>query len=305
MRHSSPLPIGFQFLSLLLALLPFQQVTAQAADDPQSRTERKLPAGLEQEMKGLLSDYYTGKPVRAKVVIPANKHGLEIIDGRLKIEPLSDAPAAAQPGDLLLIKKLRFKNKSIEVHFHGNEEPDLAALEAHTSAEHGSQLRPIKRPKSPPGPRVILRFSREVGLRDLNLKSINRLLEGAVDVSALQPKPADPTAENVPVQVVRPTAAMLAERAANAQGIPTAPVRGDLVSAREDLAELAIDCPLAEARLYIDGAYSGFAPRTVRLISGIHTVLIVAPGHADWEQKYYLPPGKATFVRAELSRTRP
>ena len=40
---------------------------------------------IDHDLKELLSDYYLGKPVRAKITIPANESGIEVVDGQLNI----------------------------------------------------------------------------------------------------------------------------------------------------------------------------------------------------------------------------
>src|SRR3989442_6557990 len=94
-------PLGVLLLILLLAV----SLTAQ--------TNRLSDKQLDSYQKSLLVDYYTGKFVRAKVVIPATEHGLEIFDGRLEVSPKSTLQGTgAQPGDALLIGQLKFKSKS-------------------------------------------------------------------------------------------------------------------------------------------------------------------------------------------------
>src|SRR6185295_1761888 len=102
-----------------------------------------------------------------------------------------------------------------------------------------------------PAPRLNLLFSRVITTSDLTIPNINRLLSAAVDVSALIPKMAEPsetnTASTPPPK--RPDAAMLAERAAHAQSIPTATVIADLTGASLEVAELTIECHTASARI--------------------------------------------------------
>lgn len=283
--------------------------------------EKKRPAASEKQinsdLKLLLNDYYTGRPVRAKIVIPANERGIEVLDGQLKIYPLPEITAAVQPGEMVLIKELRFKNKEIEVRFDGEHLkeavttttqlglPGLAPVGPHGSdATIGPPAAALaakssKAIKSLPDPRVVLRFSREIETRDLNLQSINRLLSPAVDVTALAPSAS---LEIKPATTApRPTVNEVAQQTAVEQGIPVAPVTGDLIGAATGVGELVIQCSIAGARLYIDGTFSGTAPRTVQLLMGVHTVLIVAPGQNQFEQKFFLPAGKVATIKAELS----
>jgi hypothetical protein len=119
-------------------------------------------------------------------------------------------------------------------------------------------------------------------------------------VTSLIPKETAPRAVAETPSAPRPDAAMLAERAANAQGIPTAQLAGSIVTAQPNVCELQVESSVAGARLYIDGAFSGATPRTVRLLMGVHTVLITAPGYESWEQRFFAPPGKAAVIRAQL-----
>lgn len=303
---------------LLSACYCWGAVISVAAQALPEQAEKKRPAASERQinsdLKILLNDYYSGKPVRAKVVIPANERGLEVIDGQLKVHPLPELTAAVQPGELVLIKELRFKSKEIEVRFDGehlkevgNTAPPPGVPGLAPVGPHGSDAtvgpppaalvaKAPKPSKSLPDPRIILRFSRDIETRDLNLQSINRLLSPAVDVTTLVPHA---TAEDKPAP--RPSAVERAQQAAAQQGIPIAPVTGELIGATPGAGELVIECSVASARLYIDGAYSGTAPRTVQLLMGVHTVLIVAPGQRQFEQKFFLLPGKVATIKADFS----
>jgi hypothetical protein len=276
----------------------------------QAISERQLDADL----KLLLNDYYAGKPVRARIVIPANERGVEVVDGQLKIYPLPALTAAVQPGEMVLIKELRFKSKEIEVRFNGehlSEGPtaEPTALALAPIGPHGSDAtvpkaallaKPTKESKTAktlPDPRVILRFSRDIETRDLNLQSINRLLEPAVEVTTLTPAATLAPKTEIPPHL---SASDRAQQAAEAQGIALAPVTGELVGAAPNLGELVIEFSATGARLYIDGAYSGTAPRTVQLPMGVHTVLIIAAGRGQFEQKFFLPAGKISTIKAEF-----
>jgi hypothetical protein len=290
-----------------------QEPLEQAERKRQVTSERQLNSDL----KVLLNDYYSGKPVRAKVVIPANERGIEVVDGLLKVHPLTELTAAVQPGELVLIKELRFKNKEIEVRFDGEylKEPVHTAPPPGVPGltpvgPHGSDAtvgpppaalvaKAPKSVKSLPDPRVILRFSRDIETRDLNLQSINRLLSPAVDVTTLAPTPVP---EGTTTTAARPRAFERAQQTAAEQGIPVAPITGNLVGAAPNIGELVIECSIAGARLYIDGTYSGTAPRTVQLLMGVHTVLIVAPGQQQFEQKFFLPPGKVAVIKADFNQ---
>ncbi len=305
---------------LSLCFGSIREAIGQIPSDPTNPTKRPVASEkqINSDLKLLLSDYYTGKPVRAKIVIPANERGIEVLDGQLKIYPLPEVTAAVQPGELVLIKELRFKNKEIEVRFeaerlqetttaapplaipglapvgpHGSDAtvgPPSAALVARTGAKSSRPL---------PDPRVVLRFSREIETRDLNLQSINRLLAPAVEVMMLSPIPLSaPTT----TATSRPTASERAQQTAVEQGIQVAPVTGDLVGASAGVGELVIECSVPGVRLYIDGTFSGTAPRTVQLMMGVHTVLVVAPGQRQFEQKFFLPAGKVSTIQAEFNQ---
>ena len=286
---------------------------------PSEQSERKRQVASEKQinsdLKLLLNDYYAGKPVRAKVVIPANERGLEVLDGQLKIYPLPEITAAVQPGELVLIKELRFKNKEIEVRFDGehlkeavNATPQVAVPGLAPVGPHGSDAttgpppaalvaKTSKAVKPLPDPRVVLRFTREIETRDLNLQSINRLLSSAVDITGLTPNPSlEPKATTAPP----PTVNARAQQTATEQGIPIAPVTGEVVGAAAGVGELVIECAVTGVRLYIDGTFSGTAPRTVQLLMGVHTVLVVAPGQKQFEQKFFLPAGKVATIKAEF-----
>jgi hypothetical protein len=325
-------------LALLLGLLLAATPAAQSPQTLPAALARQDWTKIDEELKGLLSEYYVGKPVRAKVVIPATRRGLEIVDGELRAAPVGDPRGGAQPGDLLLITRISFKSKTIEVYFNGSDEegepepvktqataPPLLAPVGSFGSEATEALRkggtvlaptapppaaarlaqpparsPKRAPNSPSEPRITLRFSREINTRDLNLQSINRLLAPALDVTGLIPKETAPRAVAETTPAPRPDAAMLAERAANAQGIPTAQLTGSIVTAQPNVCELQVESSVEGARLYIDGAFSGATPRTVRLLMGVHTVLIAAPGYEAWEQRFFAPPGKAAVIRAQL-----
>jgi PEGA domain len=298
-------------------------VIAVSSQTPNESADKKRAVASEKQinsdLKLLLNDYYAGKPVRAKVVIPANERGLEVLDGQLKIYPVPELTAAVQPGEMVLIKELRFKNKEIEVRFDGerlteaNNTPTPVAVPGLAPVgPHGSDAtvgpppaalapRTPKAAKPLPDPRVVLRFSRDIETRDLNLQSINRLLSPAIDITTLTPNAALVAKDPPPARL---TAAEQLQQTATTQGIPIAPVTGELIGAHVSVGELVIECTVAGARLYIDGTFSGAAPRTVQLLMGVHTVLVVAPGQNQFEQKFFLPAGKIATIKAELTPTK-
>ena len=287
-REVPPAPI-FSLHHFLMALpvilLLATLLTAQ--DKPLSGKK------LDEYLKALLTEYYTGKSVHAKVAIPTNGRGLQITDGRPETAS-TGAPSAAPPGTTLVIRQLRFKNKNIEVQFDTSSSGEA-------SSSSGDLRYLTKTVGVHAVARINLRFSRSITSQDLTVPNINRLLSAAVDITALIPKATEPpaTADTTPRRS-RLDAAMLAERAARAQGIPFATVVSDLVGSGTECGEVTIECSATRARLYIDGGYSGFTPRTIKLLTGVHTILIVNEGDAMWEQKFFIPGGKASVVRAEL-----
>jgi len=293
-------------LRALLLVLPLAVPLTAQTNHPSNKeraSKERTSKELDGYVKSLLIEYYTGKFVRAKVVIPATERGLEIVDGRLDVAPSPASAGAAQPGDLLLISGLKFKAKSIEVEFGGDE-----PIDERSAVSKGDQHHLTKGVKRGPWPRLTLRFSHELAQRDLTVQNINRLLANAVDVSQLAPKvppppPAPATVAELPPK--RPDASTLAERAAHAQGIPTATLISELVGESTAIGELTVECSAGRARVYIDDVYSGWTPRTVKLRAGIHSILVVAEGYAMWEQKFFIPGAKASLIRAELKRTTP
>ena len=298
-----------------VAAFGFSSAFAALAQAPANQTKRPSVSErqLDSDLKLLLNDYYTGKPVRAKVVIPANDRGIEVVDGQLKVYPLPEMTAAVQPGELVLIKELRFKNKEIEVRFNGehlNEavtEPPVNLPALTPVGPHGADATVPKaaliakapKPAKPvPDPRIILRFSRDIETRDLNLQSINRWLAPAVDTTSLTPAAIASKNETSPRP---PSANERAQQVAAAQGIAIAPLTGDLVGTAANIGELVIECSVNGARLYVDGAYSGTAPRTMQLVMGVHTVLVVAPGQGQFEQRFFLPAGKIATLKADFT----
>lgn len=305
--------LGGLFITGFLCTPVFPQSTT---NQPERKRQVVSEKQLDSDLKMLLNDYYSGKPVRAKVVIPANDRGIEVVDGQLKIYPLPDLTVAVQPGELVLIKELRFKNKEIEVRFNGEHLNEAAQAESQPLAltpvgPHGSDAtvpkaalldkaaKAAKPAKALPDPRVILRFSRDIETRDLNLQSINRLLASAVDLAPLAVPAA--TSPKTEATAPRPSINDRAQQVATEQGVASATITGELIGAAANIGELVIEFQVAGARLYIDGAFSGTAPRTVQLTTGVHTVLIVAPGHGQFEQKFFLPAGKIATIKAEFN----
>ncbi|HWQ35616.1 MAG TPA: hypothetical protein VNQ79_22405 [Blastocatellia bacterium] len=267
-------------LLVLLSLTVPAPVTGQETDD---------------YLKSLLTEYYTGKIVRAKVAIPGDRKGLEIVDGLIRNTAVSGR-TAAEPGDPLLIAQIRFRSRRIEVEFDGKS--------GDTSSWPGKGFTGRSARNSPP--RILLQFTREITTRDLNIRTINNLLASAVDVSSLIPKnprqPADPASGDESRK--RPDAAqatlMLAERRARAEGIPIAEVTVEGTVTEPGIGEVTIECPAAQARLYIDDAFSGHTPRTIRLRAGVHKILVLCERQASWEKQFFIPAGSSSVIRAEV-----
>lgn len=242
------------------------------------------------DTKKILADHYTGKSVKLKMAIPATRRGLEMFDGSFESgAEATSAESLAQPGDDVTIKSFKLRDHDIELLLLGK-----------TAEKRKGWL--FKRAKTP---RISIRFSRELTAKDMNIETINRWLSATMDVTPLMSAGAEnlntqasvaPPAEPAPKTV---TAKASME---NQQALPTSLITGDLAQADPGFAELTIECPGKYARVYIDDAYSGFAPRTIRLRTGVHSILVMADGYAAWEQKLFIPGGKASVVKAELQR---
>ncbi len=233
------------------------------------------------DIKQILMAHYTGKIIRTKLPIPATRHGLEMVDGALQNKAEKEPPPpAAEPGDELTIKSFKVSDSNIEVLLAKNEPPPK---------------RRIPNPFAPERqPRINMRFTRELNVRDLTIENINRLLDPAVDVTPLIPPVTESPASSAP--------AIKADAAANPHTMPTPDIVGELPSAGLNVGELTIECSAPGARVYIDGSYSGVTPRTLRLRAGIHTILVVKEGFASWEQRLFIPGAKISVLRAELRR---
>jgi hypothetical protein len=244
------------------------------------------------DIKTALVNHYTGKIVKSKLPIPATRRGVEIFDGTLQstVSPgQAPPPIAAESGDELIIKSMRISDNDIEVVMDKTDKPQKKGM---------SNPFAISRP-----PRVNIRFSRELTTKDLTIENINRLLAAAIDVSSLAPPIAEKAAApQAPATSPQTDAPAKAEEETKDQGLPGPSIVGDMPSLSPDIGELTIESLAKPARIYIDGSYSGLAPRTVRLRTGVHIILVVSDGHAPWEQKLFIPGGKASVVRAELSR---
>lgn len=279
-------------------LLAVVFLVSSPAAQPNSQNRQSSVKQLDSDLKSLLADYYTGKPVRARVSIPLSDSGLELVDGQIKNHLPANSSVSA--GELMAIKEMRFRDRSIEFIFsYEPPEPDIPAP-AGPVGSFGADAR-----KTPPpvrkaelhrtDPRITLRYNHSISTEDLNLPSINRILSAVVEVSALNPQSAFSRLE-----AAQQKAATAQNDPKNAQ-VPGAPVIGSLTGARENIAEVQIESPVPGARVYIDGGYSGPLPRTIQLIAGPHTFLIIAPGYRQWEQRYLLAPSRISSIKPDLT----
>lgn len=235
------------------------------------------------DVKQVLMGHYTGKVIRMKLPIPATRRGLEMVDGALQNKAEKEPPpTAADPGDEMTIKGFKVGDSNIEVLLAKNEPPPKRRVP--------NPFAPLRQP------RINMRFTRELNIRDLTIENINRLLDPAVDVTPLIPPPIESSSLSAPSTIKADTTTV------NPQSMPMPDVVRDLPGAGLNIGELTIECSAPEARIYIDGSYSGATPRTIRLRAGIHTILIVKEGFASWEQRLYIPGAKSSVVRAELRR---
>ncbi|MCI0664316.1 MAG: PEGA domain-containing protein [Acidobacteria bacterium] len=243
------------------------------------------------DVKKILTDHYTGKSVRLKLPIPATRRGLEIVDGSLLREASNTPPQfSARAGDELTIKSFKVSDSSVEVLLDKNEPTRRNRL---VSLFAGPGL-----------PRINLRFSHELSSKDLTIENLNRFLSLAVDVTKL----ASPVAENNSTASAAPNQQTDIQQARNPelgpaeQSLPTPNIIADLPTTGPTVGELTIECSVRGARIYIDGSYSGVAPRTLRLRAGFHTILIVSDDYENWERRLYIPGAKISVVRAELQK---
>lgn len=248
------------------------------------------------DTKRALIKHYVGKTVRARLPIPATRRGLELRDGAFQraATPIA-APPIAQPGDELVIKSFKVTDHSIELVFNQTGAPPERA--------RWNLLATRKEP------RLKLHFSRELTGKDLTIESINRWLAAAVDVNQLAPGAATTVAEIAPVaeRPVHNTPAAPVSASVEfasktitpdeSQDLPALPVVSELPALGANIGELVIECADPQARIYINESYSGMAPRTVRLRAGVHMVSVLRDGKPLWEQRLFVPGGKASLLR--------
>lgn len=253
------------------------------------------------DVKKALSDHYTGKTVRLKLPIPATRRGLEMVDGRVQRGATKESPQFfAQIGDELTIKYFRVGDSSVEVLL---DKPDQ------DEPPRKSRFPNLFGPKQP---RISLRFSHELSWKDLTVENLNRFLSPAVDVTTLATTPAEdnsnsaarsetPSQQQEP-QPIQKSEGQKSEAAQAELNLPTPDIIADLPVIGPSVGELTIECSVRGARVYIDGSYSGLAPRTLRLRAGFHTILLLSAGYENWERRLYIPGAKISVTRAELRK---
>lgn len=226
------------------------------------------------DIKQALSRHYVGKVVRLRLSMPATRKGIELIDGVLQAAQPQAEPPVAEPGEELTIKSLTVTEHDIELILNKNSPPPKKTF---------LQKLAIPRP-----PRINLHFTRELNAQDLTIERINRLLDQAVDAASLAAPKAAPVSPSVSPSVTE-----------SAPAAPEPEIVGDSPVLGPDFGELTVESSIPGARIYLDGAYSGTAPRTFRLGAGTHTVLVMS-GALSWEQRLSVPGAKSSRIRAEL-----
>ena len=281
-----PLRRAVPVATLLIASLLPASLAAQTDGTADGQSSRRL--------KSFLMGHYAGRSVRPKVAIPRGARGLEIIDGRLAPATSAARPAAAHPGETLLIERLKFTGRRIEVQLSREE------AGAEGRAAWSGRRFPLTAYDGPAA-RLSLRFRRKIAADDLTVANIDRLLEAAVDLTASPPQAAG----RPPISTATAESRSLRLSVVSTTDSPELPVAtavGDLPAAESGVGELTVECSTGRARVYLDGSFSGWTPRTVKVLAGPHTVLVIADGHGAWEQRFFIPGGKASLVRAELKR---
>ncbi|HKQ75150.1 MAG TPA: PEGA domain-containing protein [Blastocatellia bacterium] len=240
------------------------------------------------DVKKALADHYTGKTVRVKMPIPATRRGLEMIDGSAQREAAGIVPPmSARIGDELMIKSFRVGDSNVEVLLGKDEPPPKRKFPNPFAVRKDS--------------RINLRFSHELSSKDLTIENLNRYLGQAIDVTAL----ASPVAQinSTPGAALNQQGESQPAENPELNGAePALKTVADLPAVGTDVGELTIECSEAGARIYIDGAYSGLAPRTLRLRAGFHSILVVNDMYKTWEQRLLVPGAKISVVRAELKK---
>jgi hypothetical protein len=297
------MPISTRLLKVVFAALAIPLLAASLSAQGFGQAVKLVEEDWYGDVKKALTDHYTGKTVRLKLPIPATRRGLEMVDGAVRTEASKERPQfAAQIGEELTIKSFRVGDSDIEVLLNRSEPPRKSRIPNPFSAWKQ--------------PRITLRFTHELSTKDLTIENLNRHLATAVEVTPLVPPatsigetnststqastgpaPANQPAEAQPAQPIRKD-----EPKPAAEPVLTPSIVADLPVAGPDIGELTVECSVRGARVYIDGSYSGVAPRTLRLRAGVHTILVVSDGNASWEQKLMVPGAKISALRVELQR---
>jgi hypothetical protein len=134
-------------------------------------------------------------------------------------------------------------------------------------------------------------------------------------------KPMEQATERPPARAVTGAIAASSPAASpsgTAQPLPSAPVKAAVPGAAkpagsgaarlapahgQNLGLLVIKSQ-TRARIYINGQFSGFAPRTIKLLAGEHTVVLSADGYQDWSQKVQVRGGQQASILADLNKKR-
>jgi len=270
----------YLFLAALLILLTALPASAQ--------DKKLVDEDWYGDVKKALADHYTGKTVRLKLPIPATRRGLEMIDGAAQREASRIVPPiSARIGDELTIRSFKVGDSNVEV-LLGKDEPQAKKKLSNPFAARKES-------------RINLRFSHELSSKDLTIENLNRYLGQAVDVTPL----ASPAAPNNSTPVSGPNQQTESQPGENPELAGTEPalkIVADLPAVGSEVGELTVESSARGARIYIDGSYSGLAPRTLRLRAGFHSILVVNDTYKTWEQRLLIPGAKISVVRANLQK---
>ncbi len=268
---------------LLLAALLILLIAAPAS----AQDNKLVDEDWYGDVKKALADHYTGKTVRVKAPIPATRRGLEMIDGAALREPSGIVPpVSARIGDELMIKSFRVGDSNVEV-LLGKDEPQPKKKFPNPFAARRES-------------RINLRFSHELSSKDLTIENLNRYLGQAIDVTKLA-SPINQDNSTIAGQNHQ-SGPKTIENPELSGAEPALKTVGELAAVGPDVGELTIDCSTPGARIYIDGSYSGLAPRTLRVRAGFHSILVVSDLHKTWEQRLLIPGAKISVVRVELQK---
>jgi len=271
-----------QYLLLAALLILLTALPASAQD------KKLVDEDWYGDVKKALADHYTGKTVRLKLPIPATRRGLEMIDGTAQREASKIVPPiSARIGDELTIRSFKVGDSNVEV-LLGKDEPQAKKKISNPFAARKES-------------RINLRFSHELSSKDLTIENLNRYLGQAVDVTPL----ASPAVPNNSTPISGPNQQTESQPGENPEltgAEPALKIVADLPAVGSELGELTVESSARGARIYIDGSYSGLAPRTLRLRAGFHSILVVNDTYKTWEQRLLIPGAKISVVRANLQK---